>query len=69
MVANYEDYKGTDFFCGDATTGLVVTINNPRCVLGGVWFAREEDRLEALELAGIDKVFQERCAKHGLGGA
>jgi hypothetical protein len=39
------------------------------CVLGGVWFAREEDRLKALEICGIDRAFQERCAKHKLGGA
>jgi hypothetical protein len=38
-------------------------------VLGGVWFSREEDRLEALKICGIDAEFQKRCAKYGLGGA
>jgi hypothetical protein len=39
------------------------------CVLGGVWFSREEDRLAALKICGIDAEFQKRCAKYGLGGA
>ena len=49
--------------------GQVTAIIDPPCVLGGVWFSREEDRLEALKICGIDKAFQERCAKHKLGGA
>lgn len=40
-----------------------------RVVLGGVWFKREIDRLEALKICGIDAEFQKRCAKYGLGGA
>ncbi len=40
-----------------------------RCVLGGVWFSREEDRLEALKICGITKEFQEKMSKYGLGGA
>lgn len=39
------------------------------CVLGGVYFARNEDRLEALRICGIDAEFQKKCAKYGLGGA
>lgn len=39
------------------------------CVLGGVWFAREEDRLAALKICGITKEMQEKMSKYGLGGA
>lgn len=62
---------GTDFIGAIYPEGAIITrrkIEKP-CVLGGVWFAREEDRLEALEICGIDAEFQKRCAKYGLGGA
>lgn len=62
---------GTDFIGAIYPEGAVMTrrrINRP-CVLGGVWFSREEDRIETLKLVGIDKAFQEKCAKFGLGGA
>ena len=49
--------------------GQAACIIGPPCVLGGVWFAREEDRLEAVKICGIDAEFQKRCAKHRLGGA
>jgi hypothetical protein len=49
--------------------GIVETVLQKPCVLGGVWFSREEDRVAALEHCGIDQAFQERCAKYGLGGA
>jgi len=67
---------GTDFLyyidlgVADRFSGRVTTPNWKRhCVLGGVWFAREEDRLEALKICGIDAEFQKKCAKYGLGGA
>lgn len=41
--------------------------NNHTC-LGGVWFARKEVALKALEICGITKEFQKRCAKYGIGG-
>lgn len=62
---------GTDFIGAIYPEGAVITrrrINRP-CVLGGVWFSREEDRLEALKICKIDKAFQEKCSKFGLGGA
>jgi hypothetical protein len=48
---------------------IMVWPNENKCCLGGVRFSMEEDRLKALEICGIDKAFQERCAKFGLGGA
>jgi len=69
-------YKyGTDFVLLVQTedviseTGQVSFEDRRICVLSGVWFSREEDRLEALKICGIDKAFQEKCAKYGLGGA
>jgi hypothetical protein len=50
----------------DAHKGLIRSVT-PTCVLGGVWFAREEDRLEALKICGITKELQEKCSKYGLG--
>lgn len=43
--------------------------NENKCCFGGVRFAMEEDRLEALKICGITKEFQEKCSKYGLGGA
>lgn len=60
--------SGTDFTNDENDAGLVGD-DVKCCALGGVWFSREEDRLEALKICGIDKAFQEKCAKHGLGGA
>lgn len=64
---------GTDWntVCDDPHGGVWVSgVESNRIVtLGGVWFARNEDRLEALKVCGIDEAFQERCAKLGLGGA
>ena len=62
---------GTDFIGAIYPEGAVITrrkIEKP-CVLGGVWFAHEEDRLEAIKICGIDQSFQKKCAKYGLGGA
>ena len=57
-------------FTSDFPNGQIITAGElSPCVLGRVWFAREEDRLNALKICGIDKAFQERCAKYGLGGA
>ena len=63
---------GTDF----ERENVLEVINKGRiesfhkaCVIGGVWFSREEDRLEALKICGITKEFQEKCAKYGIGGA
>lgn len=58
----------TDFYRNTYDGGIYTTYVKS-CVLGSVWFSREEDRLEALKLAGITREFQERCAKYGLGGA
>lgn len=65
-------YIGTDFT--QSTDGAVYstalsTESQKYCVLGGVWFSREEDRLEALKICGIDRSFQEKCSRYGLGGA
>ena len=57
----------TDFESG-LSTGRVQQYNKRVVVLGGVWFSREEDRLEALKICGIDAEFQKRCSKYGLGG-
>jgi hypothetical protein len=65
-------YIGTDFTqstIGDVYSTALASESQRYCVLGGVWFSREEDRLEALKQAGIDEAFQEKCAKYGLGGA
>lgn len=43
--------------------------NENKCCFGGVRFAMEEDRLEALKICGITKELQEKCSKYGLGGA
>ena len=43
--------------------------NENKCCFGGVRFAMEEDRLEALKVCGITKELQEKCSKYGLGGA
>ena len=59
----------TDFVLGTPDNNYCVSFPKRVCVLGGVWFSREEDRLEALKICGIDKAFQEKCAKYGLGGA
>lgn len=69
-VLQHGDLYGTDFVAcaNNDPTGRIVG-RWRICVLGGVWFAREEDRLNALKICGIDKAFQERCAKYGLGGA
>lgn len=58
---------GTDFSVDDSEGQMKLHFRC--CVFGGVWFAREEDRLEALKICGIDAEFQKRCAKYGLGGA
>lgn len=50
-------------------TGLITCFRERITVLGGVWFANESDRLHALSVCGIDRSFQEKCAKFGLGGA
>jgi hypothetical protein len=64
-----ELYYGTDFgYVGSGTQGQK-RHGVRACVLGGVWFSREEDRLESLKICGITKEFQEKCAKYGLGGA
>lgn len=64
-----KDYpKGTDFIREPNCNGLIES-DVKACVLGGVWFSREEDRLEALKICQIDKSFQEKCTKFGLGGA
>lgn len=60
---------GTDFNYSMHVTGMVFKRCSKVCVLGGVWFAREEDRLEALKICGITKELQEKCSKYGLGGA
>lgn len=60
---------GTDFGFSGQEQGQFPSNIFRGCILGGVWFSREEDRLKALEICGIDKAFQERCAKYGLGGA
>jgi hypothetical protein len=63
---------GTDFFAPGVydvvpLEGRVVgTLKY--CCLGSAWFVNEEDRLEALKICGIDKSFQEKCAKYGFGG-
>jgi hypothetical protein len=63
------DKYGTDFTMGvTEEDGLIIDVTR-MCVLGGVWFSREEDRLEALKICQIDKSFQEKCAKYGIGGA
>lgn len=71
-VIHYKAVKfGTDFTeePHHETGQVCIGARYRPCVLGGVWFSREEDRLEALKICGIDKSFQERCAKYGLGGA
>lgn len=62
---------GTDFSTDNVKGMGKVTSSHKfkRCVLGGVWFAREEDRLEALKICGITKEMQEKMSKYGLGGA
>mgnify|MGYP000961247211 CR=1 FL=1 len=67
---------GTDFLyyidlgVADRFSGRVTKPNWKRhCVLGGVWFANESDRLHALSICRIDRSFQEKCARFGLGGA
>ena len=62
-----QEKLGTDF--GTNKSAQVGTRSGHFCCLGGVWFVREEDRLEALKICGIDETFQEKCAKFGLGGA
>jgi len=49
-------------------TGLITCFRERITVLGGVWFANESDRLHALSVCGIDRSFQEKCARFGLGG-
>lgn len=64
--------KGTDFGSGSGVDGYIEYTKYYKptpCVLGGVWFVREEDRLEALKICGITKELQEKCSKYGLGGA
>lgn len=71
-VIHYKAFKvGTDFTKEPYhETGQVsIGARYRPCVLGGVWFAREEDRLNALKICGITKEMQEKCAKYGLGGA
>lgn len=72
-VGDFDRKFGTDFLnCGgsNSKTGLVTWFkSNGMLCFGGVWFAKESDRLHALSLCGIDKSFQEKCAKLGLGGA
>lgn len=64
-----ELYYGTDFgYVGSGTKGQK-RHGVRACVLGGVWFSREEDRLEALKICGITKEMQEKMSKYGLGGA
>lgn len=62
---------GTDFIGAIYPNGALVTRRKHHrpCVLGGVWFAREEDRLKAIEICGIDRVMQEKMARFGIGGA
>jgi hypothetical protein len=71
-VTHYKAFKvGTDFTKEPYhKTGQVsIGARYRPCVFGGVWFSREEDRLEALKICEIDRAFQEKCAKYGLGGA
>lgn len=64
-----ELYYGTDFgYVGSGTKGQK-RHGVRACVLGGAWFSREEDRLEALKICGITKEMQEKMSKYGLGGA
>lgn len=58
----------TDFYRNTYDGGIYTTYVKS-CVLGSVWFSREEDRLEALKICGITKELQEKCSKYGLGGA
>lgn len=64
-------FYGTDFYRTLDDQGCIYSTPQYRkkLVLGGVWFAREEDRLNALKICGITKEMQEKCAKYGLGGA
>lgn len=73
---NFYVIKGTDFHSyfdeelAVKNFGLLTsTVCKRSCILGSVWFSREEDRLEALKICGITKEFQEKCTKYGLGGA
>lgn len=50
-------------------TGLITCFRERITVLGGVWFSREQDRIEALRICGIDRSFQEKCSNYNLGGA
>lgn len=72
--SNWDQVKYSTWFFTDDTSqeedeqGIQESNIRYAC-LGSVWFAREEDRLEALRICGIDAEFQKRCAKYGLGGA
>lgn len=71
-VIHHKAYKvGTDFLQEPFhETGQVESGEKYHpCVLGGVWFARDADRLEALKICGIDRDFQKKCATLRLGGA
>lgn len=53
---------------GMTRSGLVM-VNVKGATLGGVWFTREVDRIEAVDTCGIDEQFQSMCARFGVGGA
>ena len=53
----------------DGQDGIVYAHSRKQCCLGGVYFSRLQDLREALKICGIDRAFQEKCAKYGLGGA
>jgi len=64
--ADFIPLKGTDFGRGAGIDGYIEYTKYYKpvpCVLAGVWFSREKDRLEALKICGITKEFQEKCAK------
>lgn len=72
--SNWDQIKYSTWFFIDDTAQEedeqgIQSSNIRYACLAGVWFARNEDRLEALKICGIDKAFQEKCAKYGLGGA
>lgn len=71
LSINKQEKTGTDFEgCAQVElTGKISTYSVRITVLGGVWFSREEDRLEALKICGITRELQEKCSKYGLGGA
>jgi hypothetical protein len=61
---------GTDFIGALYPRGGITTRRKEMrpCSLAGVWFSREEDRLHALDVCGIDEEFQRMCTKFKIGG-